>query len=443
MEDNFDKILANKIKDITKNSEYPYNPKHWDMLIAKKKKKKRILFYWQAAAFLIFALLAGSIGNYFYKATTDEKFKPEIILDKINDSLRIDSIKRQNQIFITASPTDSLNSLDSKIGTNDSAKSNIHTPSKSRNVIVLNEKDKNSNDLNENVQSQLVKEKLDKQNNVIAQNIEILKTNDSISLNEKLADNNLNLNKKEDSLAHKKDLLTLLENETKVVTEDKIDKKSIKLGVNLSPLINYNQSNESTDVGFLAGVLLEIPVSKKFDINMGVYYSDQTLNLNTSPKYASDVVSYRSSSQLINKQAVIKGVEIPLNVKYNFKINKKNIFVSTGFSSTSYIKQSIEENFIVNDRSATIMQDSYGNNVVKYELVQKDEKVITPNDANKFNFANILNFSFGLEVPINKQQQSLIIEPYFKYSLKPTTVEKLDFSSFGMHLRYNFNIQKK
>jgi len=435
MEDNFDKILANKIKDVTKNHEYPYNPKHWDKLMAKKKKKKRILFYWQVAAFLIIALLAGSIGNYFFKTNYEEKYKPEIILDKINDSLRIDSITKHNKIFITTSPIDSLNSLDLKI--------DINKSTKSKDAIVLNKKIKSSNSLKETTQQQLIKEKLDKQNNIIAQNIEIFKTNDSISLNEKLADNNLNLNKKEDSLSQKKDLLVLLENETKVATEDKIDKKSIKLGVNLSPLINYNQSNESTDVGFLAGVLLEIPVSKKFDINMGVYYSDQTLNLNTSPKYASDVVSYRSSSQLINKQAVIKGVEIPLNVKYNFKINKKNIFVSTGFSSTSYIKQSIEENFIVNDRSATIMQDSYGNNIVKYELVQKDEKVITPNDANKFNFANILNFSFGLEVPINKQQQSLIIEPYFKYSLKPTTVEKLDFSSFGMHLRYNFNIQKK
>ena len=44
MEDNFDKILRDKIKEVSKNQNFTYNPEHWEMLMDKKKSnKKRIL----------------------------------------------------------------------------------------------------------------------------------------------------------------------------------------------------------------------------------------------------------------------------------------------------------------------------------------------------------------------------------------------------------------
>ena len=75
--------------------------------------------------------------------------------------------------------------------------------------------------------------------------------------------------------------------------------------------------------------------------------------------------------------------------------------------------------------------------------MQVNNKVVTLNDSNSFNFANMLNLSFGIELPINKQQQSVVIEPYLKYSLTPVTQQKIDFSSGGIHLRYNFSFNKK
>ena len=129
-------------------------------------------------------------------------------------------------------------------------------------------------------------------------------------------------------------------------------------------------------------------------------------------------------------------------MKYNFSVNDKIIFISSGVSSTYYFEEKIESNIIVNSRTETTTKDSFGNNIVQYKLVQSDEKIVTSNDSN-FNFANILNLSMGIELPLKKQNQSIVLEPYFKYSLKPITKENIDFSSAGIFLRYNFSFYQK
>ena len=87
-------------------------------------------------------------------------------------------------------------------------------------------------------------------------------------------------------------------------------------------------------------------------------------------------------------------------------------------------------------------QDYFGNNIVKYELVQTNQKITTPAQESSFNFANYLNISLGIKLPVNKQRQAVIIAPYFKYSLKPLTQKQIDFNSGGVHLRYNFSFSK-
>ena len=41
MEDKFDKIFRKKVKELSENNEVPYNPAHWNLLLAKKKKNKK------------------------------------------------------------------------------------------------------------------------------------------------------------------------------------------------------------------------------------------------------------------------------------------------------------------------------------------------------------------------------------------------------------------
>lgn len=466
MKDKFDKILSDKIKEVAENRDIPYNPEHWKMLVAKKKKdKRRIFFYWRIAAFFMLSLIAGGLGKYFFSTSdSNDAINPQIILDNKNDSLRIDSLKLNEKIFITSGPDyiDSLNQSDSNVSLIDST--TINNKSKFNNSNDFNVKEavasteinnKKQPIKNKNVippaidkieiltdslkgNTTIANKDIKSKNENLAFSIDKEKNIDSIISKKNLAEIDQKI--KNDSLTIKKEVMALVKEEK---SEDKKIRKPIKYGVDISPILDYNQEGENSNIGFAGGVTVEIPISKKFNIGTGIIYADQKLNLNEQTSYLSDVVSSKSASQLVNKEAVIKGIEIPVNLKYNFSFNEKNLFISAGFSSTSYFKEDVEASYLVNNRTEIATQDTFGNNIVKYELVQTDSKVVTPSNSNSFNFANILNLSFGIELPINNQLQSVIIEPYFKYSLTPVTQQKVDFSSLGIHLRYNFSFQRK
>lgn len=459
MKDNFDKILSDKIKEVSNKNEIPYNPAHWNMLQAKRKKeKKRVLFYWQIAAFLLISLLAGGIGKFFLNENTINKTNenPQIILDTKNDSLRLDSLKTNKHIFITSGDFDSINNNTklSKIDSLNTIKKQ-HTPfkkpqNKSKLESGIATKTSNSKERNKliNIETDSLGELPDNilKNNILAAVTikSVIKNNmdfDSIISAKKLTERVIAQELKKDSLAIKKDVLAVLEEEKEPLKEDA--KKPLKFGLEVSPIFDYNQDNGNSNVGFAGGITVEIPISNKFDVNTGIFYADQKLNLNQSSTVYSDGVSAKSNSQLITEDAVIKGIEIPLNVKYNFSIAKKDFFIAAGVTSTSYIKENIEANYLVNGRSEVSTQDYLGNNIVKYELVQTNSKITTPGNSSTFNFANYLNFSLGIKLPINNQQQAILIAPYFKYSLKPLTEQQIDFNSGGVHLRYNFSFSKK
>lgn len=454
MKDDFDKILSDKIREVSNNSEIPYNPEHWNMLQAKvKNEKKRVFFYWKIAAFLLIFLLAGGIGTYLFNedSTIKNNKNPQIILDTKNDSLRIDSLKTNKAIFITSSDFDSINN-NSKTPDIDSInvrKKHIllfkNNTKKLENGIAKNTKIATPNSINIKVDSsQFLTNNLLNNKALANSNTKLISktlVSDSIVNSVDIAENYTNTQLKKDTLAIKEDLLATLEKTDEVI--EKTSKKALKFGVEVSPIFDYNQDNGNSNIGFAGGITVEIPISSKFDVNTGVFYADQKLNLNQSTALYSDVVSSKSNSQLITEEAIIKGIEIPLNVTYNFSVAKKDLFVAAGVTSTSYIKETIESNYLVNGRSEISTQDYLGNNIVKYELVQTNSKVTTEANSSTFNFANYLNVSFGIKLPINKQRQSIIIAPYFKYSLKPLTHQQIDFNSGGVHLRYNFSFSNK
>jgi len=451
MKDNFDKKLSDKIKEVSNSNEIAYNPEHWNMLQDKmNNKKKRLFYYWKIAAVLLISLLLGGIGNYFYNENVNNKNfeNPQIILDTKNDSLRIDSLKTNEHIFITSGDLDTLKI---KRRNNPSYKKSEHSinleSSIAKNIEVEAQNDKkqlisiNSDSLKTNLNSELLAD-------TIVETANKNTSSDSILSEENLTENTIIQQLKKDSLANKKELLAVLEEELETTKQD--SKKSIKLGLEVAPIFDYNQDNGSSNVGFAGGISLEIPISNKFDVQTGVFYADQKLNLNQSSVLYSDAVSTinnsqlinGNSSQLINEEAVIKGIEIPLNVKYNFSVAQKDFFISAGVTSTSYIKENIESNYLVNERTEISSQDYLGNNIIKHELVQTNSKITTPANTSKFNFANYLNFSLGIKLPVNNQHQAIIIAPYFKYSLKPITKQQIDFNSGGVHLRYNFSFSK-
>ncbi|GGK49820.1 MULTISPECIES: outer membrane beta-barrel protein [Flavobacteriaceae] len=460
MKDNFDKKLSDRIKEVSNNNEIPFNPTHWNMMQDKmNNNKKRVFFYWKIAAVLLISLLASGIGMYLFNdnALNFNHENPQIILDIKNDSLRIDSLKTNNHIFITSSDFDSITNK-TKLSKIDSItfinKQNSKYKKFKNTIKVENSVANNINTVNPKERSHRINIETASLNELPDNNLEIKvltdivmnsNTNinlelDSIISSKNLAEEAFIEHSRKDSLAFKKELLAVLEEEKETIKQD--SKKSLKFGLEISPIFDYNQDNGNSNVGFAGGITVEIPISNKFYLNTGVSYADQKLNLNQSSILYSDAISARSNSQLINEEAVIKGIEIPLNVTYNFSVAKKDFFIAAGVTSTSYIKENIESNYLVNGRTETSSQDYLGNNIVKYELVQTHSKITTPANSSTFNFANYFNVSLGVKLPINNQGQAIIIAPYFKYSLKPLTKQQIDFNSGGVHLRYNFSFSK-
>lgn len=437
MENNFDKILADKIRGLSENTEFPYNAAHWDQLLAtKKKRKKRVFLYWRVAAILLVGLLAGGLGAYFYQKNNDGT-QPLLIEDTINKKHRFDSIKNNKNIFITDSSLDSVSKItnskvkkEQSIGTS-KTKTNYYVLQKNKKTtdkILFNEMvvvaENTSNTINEDLAS--------------ASTV-VNKSNDTLN-----ASTNKNavkgINKAVDRSAFEELVAaenTDLENASK-------KNKSVKIGMDFAPAFSYNEINANAAIGFNGGIVVAIPLNSKFDVTTGVYYANQKINLadNQSTEYFFDAANTSSSIQEVSKEALISAIEIPINVKYNFKVNKKDFFIAAGVSSTSYIKESIEENYIQNSRVA-IPNSAASGTLVQYDLVQTATKLETEGTSSGFNFANIINVSIGIELPLNDKKQSIIIAPYFKYGLKSVTTQNLNFSNAGIHMRYNLLLRKK
>ncbi|MEN8125870.1 MAG: outer membrane beta-barrel protein [Bacteroidota bacterium] len=444
MEENFDKKLSSKIKVIIEDQKIPYNPEHWDMLLAKKKKKRRFIVIWRYAATLLILLSVGSLSKfYFTQSDSDKTIEQKFIIGERNDSLKKNIQDNNENIFIAEDDKDILKKNNSEIIQADSITiKTIQSKNDPKNKVIISKDyitntNKNYNTIKNDVENKptyLVNNK-----EVVAQNRTEIEDKESIIIEQNIvAENKL----KKDSL---KDINKLIASSIKdEAVIEKNRSRTIKIGVNISSEINYNQEIVNSNLGFAGGISMDFPISKKLDLYSGILYTDQKLNMNDRGMVYDSGPGFISSDnkELKSEKVVLKGIEIPINLKYNFSLNDKKVFISSGFSSTYYFKENVETDYIVSTRIETVTQDSFGNNIVEYELEQSNEKIVKSND-NSFNLAKIINLSMGIELPLNKQQQSIVLEPYFKYSIKPVTGENIDFSSAGIFLRYNFSFYKK
>jgi len=440
MMEKFDKKLSNRIKKVIDDQNLSYNPEHWEMLLEKKKKKRNYILLWRYAATLLLLISLGGLSKLlFINSNQGESAKQQMIISNRNDSLKkVISNDREKTIIVNENidhfiDTDTSASKAKSFNTKTLQIKKIpkEQGASNKNFIAIVEKNINSKESNKNdfvsEKETIIKDKSD------------IKANDNVFADQNIvAENDL----KNESL---KDINELVSENTKEKKDHKKPtSKSIKIGLNFSPEINYVQENSNSNFGFSGGISMDIPISNRFDIYSGMLYTNQKFNSNNQALiYDTDSgIINNENKQITSEKAILKGIEIPINLKYNFSFNNKKIFISSGVSSSYYFEEKTESNIIVNSRIETTSKDSFGNNIVQYELVQNDEKIVTSNNGN-FNFANILNLSMGIEFPLKKQNQSIVLEPYFKYSLKPITKENIDFSSAGIFLRYNFSFYRK
>jgi hypothetical protein len=230
--------------------------------------------------------------------------------------------------------------------------------------------------------------------------------------------------------------------ETKVEDTKRVKKSSgvPVLSIYAATFFNYAKGSDSKlNVG--AGFSSDFRISNKLKLSTGLSIAQNSLNYPgstssggqlyaASPTVATAALNQVSVSSLPgvisaptlnNYSASLIGLDIPVNLKYQFNPQKSDTYVSAGLSSGTFIN----ETYILN-----------------YNYGQTAQQSTTHNTFSGFNLAKTLNVSFGVGYPLGKSNR-LVFEPFLKYPLDGLGSQQIKFGSGGINLKLNFQNYKK
>ncbi|WP_419701315.1 hypothetical protein [Mucilaginibacter sp. NFX135] len=219
--------------------------------------------------------------------------------------------------------------------------------------------------------------------------------------------------------------------------------KKVRFGVYAATFFNYAKGSRN-QVNAGAGVTSDIKLTKNLKLSTGVMLAQNTLSYNGSAPPTSSLDALAKAPQafapfdkqtlfsanssfpvLKNYNASLVGLDIPINIKYEFNPQKTDAYVSAGLSSGTFI----------NEAYTSVYGYSAGASTQTTEDVSRKS-------FNSFYFAKTLNVSFGIGTPVGKGNR-LIIEPFLKYPIDGLGSQQIQFGSAGLNLKFNFTTQKK
>lgn len=246
-------------------------------------------------------------------------------------------------------------------------------------------------------------------------------------------------------------------NAKKDKTENKLNAdKRVLYGVYAATYFNYAEGSK-TQMNTGAGFSTDIRLSKNFKLSTGIAIGKNTLSYQNQPVTASvqgdaiaasnyarvEVMPAAANTQLgftplkvaaspsvSGYNVSLTGLDVPINIKYEFSPQKTDAYISAGLSSGTFIT----ENF----------NYSFNNNIP--DAIATTTNSVPDASASKsftgFNFARTLNLSMGVGYQITKHNR-LVIEPFFKYPLGGLGSQQIRFGSGGLNLQFKFQSAKK
>lgn len=225
-----------------------------------------------------------------------------------------------------------------------------------------------------------------------------------------------------------------------------IDKK-VTFSIYAATYFNYAEGS-SNQVNAGAGVSSDFRLSKRLKLSTGVALAQNSLNYNaiTSLPQTVSAASFVSSAPVLKQQALFAisaaapvfrnynvsmvGLDVPVNLKYEFNPDKSDAFISAGLSSGTFI-----------DENYTYRYTYSNGNLAESQNSGEDQKQSAHNSFSNFYFARMLNFSFGIGYPVGKNR--LVIEPFVKYPLGGLGAQDIRFGSGGVNLKFSFKSKRK
>ena len=206
----------------------------------------------------------------------------------------------------------------------------------------------------------------------------------------------------------------------------------VKFGVYAATYINYAK-NGNNQVNAGGGFTAAIPIAKNLRLVTGASINQNSFSYNggggVAPMMLPAVLtsSYTATNKnfttgtdatTYSNNASLLGVDVPLNLQYQFNTRKNPVYISGGFSSGTFINESYSN--IYSNGSTAEAQSAKG--------------------LNDFYFARTLNLGFGIGYPVGKSQ--IVIEPFVKYPLEGMGAQQLKFGASGINLKFNFDTKK-
>jgi len=443
MDEQFDNHLKDHIREVFDNFEDPTADAGWLLLREKfpaKKKDRGIIWLWLGSAAAILLLLLG-IGTWVnYQKVEPKKFsyKPSKILHP------------ENKIAGKTQPSlkdhDTLNNAvkNSAVIVNHTLANNQSKKSPAYKYPAINT-GKNP------------AEKPDSNNSYTAANLPAEKAIDKT----KIADNTPAKTQvaSNDTAAKTRSVAAIPQgnikpknpftdnpgnyNQAKETAKNDADNKKVLFSVYAATYFNYAKGSDN-QLNLGVGVTSDIRLTENLKLSTGIAIAQNSLGYTNqvpaqvqqayfsaipSPlRYTNPLAAGLSSIGYIaptlkNYNAQLVGLDIPVNLKYEFNPQKNDSYFAVGLSSGTFINESYTY--------------QYG-----YANTNTTQTQTTNSGFSNFYFAKTLNVSFGVGYPLGKTNR-LIIEPFLKYPLEGLGEQQIRFGAGGVNLKFNFQSSKK
>lgn len=228
--------------------------------------------------------------------------------------------------------------------------------------------------------------------------------------------------------------------------QERENNKAVHFGVYAATYVNYAKGSDNrVNVG--AGVSSDFRITKNLKLSTGVSIAQNSFNYNVDNTTQLSAVAFDASAvgnsikatdekgfntsiaapELQNYNASLMGLDVPVNLKYEFNPDKSDTYISAGLSSGTFLNQNYNYRYNYSSISGR------DNRVVNEKIEQ---------GVGNFYFAKTLNVAFGIGYPLGKSNR-LVIEPFVKYPLDGLGAQQIKFGAGGINLKLNFQTRKK
>ncbi|QJD94784.1 hypothetical protein HH214_02275 [Mucilaginibacter robiniae] len=235
---------------------------------------------------------------------------------------------------------------------------------------------------------------------------------------------------------------------SKLVKKENTSKR-VLYSVYAATYFNYAKGS-SNQVNAGAGFTSDIRLSGKLKLSTGLAIGQNSLSYNglpsqgnlaaaaiaAAPVIANTTVNSLTSSFPVSRAAVstvkryqanFTGLDIPINLKYEFN-SHSDTYIAAGLSSGTFITENYRYQY------ANPVSFSTSN-------TQTTTEVTTRTNFSRFDIAHVLNLSFGVGYRLGSNR--IIIEPFLKYPLDGLGSQQIQFGAGGVNLKFKFQSHKK